>query len=247
LPDIKKYDNLATIQVLIFIKETLSEYYKKVKNKKDNVLTILNLCVDFNDCCPLCGGKDCAKFMGYFHRKAIDGNGTYYKEFPIARFLCHNKGNKKGIRFKTFSLLPYQLVPYSKYSIPFIIKLMKARHIKGMSIYKVQEYMDAFCEGEILSTGSGQLAWFKQLFTKLINKLIASGYYQLGEIKRFWEEKEQDLLKGFLQVAESFECFKVEPHIRGPCAFNYDFYLTGGGYFRNAYFLFGTPSQFRKR
>ncbi|UCC95016.1 MAG: hypothetical protein JSW40_09465 [Candidatus Omnitrophota bacterium] len=116
-----------------------------------------------------------------------------------------------------------------------------------MSIYKVQEYMDAFCEGEILSTGSGQLAWLKQLFTRLIDKLIASGYYQLGEIKRFWEEKEQDLLKGFLHVAGSFECFKVEPCIRGPCAFNYDFYLNGGGYFRNAYFLFGTPSQFRKR
>ena len=26
---------------------------------------------------------------------------------------------------------------------------------------------------------------------------------------------------------------------------NYDFYINGGSYFKNAYFLFGTPSQFR--
>lgn len=244
LPDTKNYDNLATIQVIIYIEETLANYYKEVNKKACDILFLLNVHLCFSQCCPLCRGKDCAAFIGYYYREVIDEKGTYYKDFPIARFLCRRKGNKRIIRHKTFSLLPYQLIPYSKYSIAFIIKTLEARHIKGLSIYKLQEYLDTFSSTTI-SIGAEQLLGFKRFIKNAIDKIMMSQYYQEFTAKVRGEGTEQGLLKGFLGLIHTFECCKIKPSIRGPCALGYDYYLQGGGYFTNAYFLFGTPSQFR--
>lgn len=75
-----------------------------------------------------------------------------------------------------------------------------------------------------------------------VEKIMASGYY-----KEFNADKNthKEFLMSLLVFAEGFECVKSTPPIRGPCGLSYDFYLTGGSYFRNAPFLFGTPSQFR--
>ena len=135
--------NCQLVQIILYIEETLSEYYAKVKGKKCKVLDILDLPYDFSGRCPICGGKDCAKFIGYYFRAVVDEKGTYYRAFPVARFLCRRKGRELISRHKTFSLLPYQLVPYTKYSMPFIIKVLKLRHIEDKSIYKLQEYLAA--------------------------------------------------------------------------------------------------------
>ena len=159
-------------------------------------------------------------------------------------FLCRRKGNTRILHHKTFSLLPYQLVPYSKYSIPFIIKTFKARHIKGLSIYKLQEYLDTF-NSTVLSIGSEHLFRFKDLLKNAVDKIMMSEYYQELTTKLRSEGTEQGLVKVFLKFIHTFECCKIEPSIRGPCALGYDYYIQGGGYHTNAYFLFGTPSQFR--
>ncbi|MBC8179593.1 hypothetical protein H8E88_00575 [candidate division KSB1 bacterium] len=92
----------------------------------------------------MCGGSHCAKFIGYYHRPVLDENGTYYKAFPIARFLCYRKGDKPIVNHRTFSLFPYQLVPYSKYSIPFIFKVLNKIYINDKSIMEVQSYLSGF-------------------------------------------------------------------------------------------------------
>lgn len=104
--------NLPTIQILIYIKETLAQYYKKVKGKNYDLVEILDLGLDFRTRCPICGGKDCARFIKYYTRGVIDENGSYYKAFPIARYVCEAKGSQNVVSHKTFSLLPYQLIPY---------------------------------------------------------------------------------------------------------------------------------------
>lgn len=183
----------------------------------------------------MCGGKNCAKFFQYYTRRVIDENGTYFKEFPIARFKCHGKGFKNDSKGNTFSLLPYQLVPYTKYSIPFIFKVLKARHINSLSIYKVQEYIDTICVSEILPLDSEQLLKFKQLIVETIDKILIDNNYK--ENKELFEYTGEDLLKYFINFAEDFICRKVEPCIRGPSALGLDYYLNGGGYINNAYFL----------
>jgi len=152
------------------------------------------------------------------------------------------KGGRRQAPHRTFSLLPYQLVPYSKYSIPFIIETVKKRHIEGLSLYELQDYLSSLGEGDILSISTCQVLRFQALITEAVEKIMASGYYQDFEANT---DTEEGLLRGFLVFTECFECVKSTHPIRGPCGLSYDFYLSGGSYFRNAPFLFGTPSQFR--
>jgi hypothetical protein len=167
----------------------------------------------------------------------IDEEGILFQDFPIARYLCRRDR-------KTFSLLPYQLVPYSRYSIPLIIKALEKKHTEGLSIMQLQDYLAGF-KGGMLSISHGEFAWFRRLIIGAVNKIRVNKYYPLFQEETKNKTADADLLIGFIEFAKGFECLKFEPPIRGPCALGYDFYLNGGGYFRDAHFLFGTPSQFR--
>jgi hypothetical protein len=239
--------NLPTIQILINTKKTLAQYYKKIKGKSYDLIEILDLGLDFRMRCPICGGENCARFIEYYTRGVIDENGTYYKAFPIARYVCEAKGNLSIVSHKTFSLLPCQLVPYIKYSIPFIIKMLKVKHADGLSISNLQDYVANWGDNEILSISADQLSDFKDLINDAISKIMATGWYQqLREVVSL-TAGERERVIAFIEFSTSFECVKVNPLIRGPCGLNCDFYLNEGGYLHNAPFLFGTPSQFRKK
>lgn len=207
---------------------------------------MLDLPLDSSERCPICGGKGCAIFIGYYERQVIDEKGTYYKAFPIGRYKCRRKGWSLVVDHVTFSLLPYQLVPYTRYSIPYIIKVLTLRHIEGKSIYQLQDYLASFDNGEeqYLDLNGASLYFFRALVLESIDKMLVSGNYPETE-KEFSQPGSLERLKMFIGFAESFECFGAKPSIRGPCGLSYDFYLQGGGYFRNSYFLFGSPSQFR--
>ena len=88
-----------------------------------------------------------------------------------------------------------------------------------------------------------QVLGFKQLVMAAIQKIMATGYYPEFEGDN---HTGSDLLISFVGFAEDFESQKIQPCIRGPCILNYEFYINGGAYFRNAHFLFGIPSQFRQ-
>jgi len=121
---------------------------------------------------------------------------------------------------------------------------LKARHEMELSIYKLQEYLDTFCR-EIISIGAGHLLKFKHLLNEALNKIMISPYYHTLQSEVRYESTEHGCLKIFLKFSLEFECNKVDPSVRGPCALGYDFYLASGGYEKNAHFLFGTASQFR--
>ena len=237
-------DNLPTIQLLVNIGYTLKGYYEKIKGKKDNILEILDVSFDFSVCCPLCGGIECAQFMGYYYRGVVDEKGTFYKAFPIGRFLCKGKGSDFKVKHRTFSLLPYQLVPYSKYSLPFILKILKERYVQAHSIKAIQDYLAGSQEGIYMDLSTSGIHAFKDFILKSINKLLSSGYYPAAEevLQVFSDAKR---IRRFIGFAEVFCCHKTEPSVRGPCALAYDFYVQSGGPFGNGYFLFGSPSQFR--
>jgi len=107
LADHQKYDNLPIIQINTFIKETLSEYYNKVNRATLEISFLIELNINFMLHCPICRAGGCPQFIGYYYRHVIDEEGNYYKDFPIGRYKCRSRG-------KTFSLLPYQLVPYRR-------------------------------------------------------------------------------------------------------------------------------------
>ncbi len=258
MADHQKCDNLPTIQILIFTIYTLSQYYKKVKPKSEkglNIFDILDLGFNFRDRCPICGAADCAQFIGYYLRPVIDEEGRFIKDFPVARFLCNGKGAVPIVNHKTFSLLHYHLIPYRRYSIPFLIKVMESRYIDQKTLQVISDYIIKFTatgpvgtDYECIEISPGNILAFEPLFEEAINKIMTCQYYQT--VKQQWQkifdrDRQPIGIKGFLEFCSQFECLKIQPSIRGPTALSYDFYITGGAYKRNNHFLFGTPSQFR--
>lgn len=173
----------------------------------------------------------------------MDENGTYYKEFPIARYECHGKGKRK-ISHTTFSLLPYQLIPYRRYSIPFVIKILEVLSMDTSVIDDVLDYAANLGRDDILSISAVTVSAFKKLGLEVIEKMIGSGYYINDINNDFNSFNIKQRVRVFIRYAEGFCCTKTDNPIRGPCGLAYDFYLRGGSYYNNAPFLFGTPSQF---
>ena len=229
-----------TIQKLLLIKETLSEYYNKVKGEKANIFHILDLHsveTSINNRCPICEESDCAQFFTYYPRHVVEENGKTYTDFPIARFLC-----KKTKR--TFSLLPYQLIPYRKYSIDFIFLALTKKYLEEESNTEVLNKLSGLDENDFLKIDTSQLADFRELAEESVSKLLATNYYL--EFKDIISEANANKhLMRFIEFAKDFESTKTEVQIRGPCALSFDFYLAGGSSLQGAQFLFGTPSQFR--
>ena len=158
---------------------------------------------------------------------------------------------------KTFSLLHYHLLPYHKYSIPFVIKVLKARHIERKALDILIKYIADFTatgpvgtDYDYIELTHTRIFIFQSLIKKAINKILMSQHYK--EISDRWQRQqlfdnnEHELIKAFLEFCLEFECHKTNPPIRGPCALAYDFYLNGGAHVHNSHFLFGTPSQHRK-
>jgi hypothetical protein len=239
--------NLPTIQIVIIVDYTLRQFCQKVKSGHAEISEIIEVVDSFNSCCPLCHQPDCVRFQGYYYRRVVDEKGRYYRDFPVPRFLCGRKTKGALVNHRTFSLLHYHLAPYSKYSIPFIIKTLQARHINGVTIERLQSYL---CE--ITSTGNDYIELsasgivsFKHLLLGAINKILISGWYPRFAHELGISGDETVVIRTFLEFCRHFISQKRCYFIRGPCALSYDFYITGGSYLKNAFFLFGTPSQFR--
>lgn len=232
------------IQLPVIIGYTLREYYSQVSGQDGDVIVLLGLPYDFTHRCPLCGARDCAQFIGYYYRGVIDEKGTYYKGYPIARYLCNRKGTALTARHRTFSLLPYQLVPYSKYSIPFILNALRKVYGEDSSVKELLDYLAGFGTQEYIDLSASTFYAFRAFILTAIDKMLAMGFYQ-EVTAQLQTPSEGQRLRIFLFFAEDFRCSKTDPEIRGPCALGYDYYMQDGGYMRNAHFLFGTPSQFR--
>ena len=151
------------------------------------------------------------------------------------------------VNHKTFSLLHYHLVPYSKYSLPFVVKVLKLRHIDGTTVESIQTYL-----GDIAATEDGYkelsasgIFAFEHLFLGAITKITISGYYPQLQQQLGISGEKNTIIKTFLEFCQNFTSQKYSHPIRGPGVLSYDFYITGGFYLKNAYFLFGAPSQFR--
>lgn len=192
----------------------------------------------------MCGAGDCAQFIGYYCRGVIDERGTYYKAFPIARYLCSGKGRALSVKHRTFSLLPYQLVPYSKYSIPFIVNALRKVYAEDNSVKELLDYLGGFEAGEYIDLSVSAFYGFRAFILTAIDKMLAMGFYK--ELSaQLQTPSVNKRMRAFLLFAKDFSCLMTDPEIRGPCALSYDYYMKDGGYIRNAHFLFGTPSQFR--
>ncbi len=220
---------MPNIQVINNFQCSLAEYYHKIKGGE------LFKFPAFDDCCPICEGKDCPRFLAVYYREVVDENGTYYKFFPILRFICKRKGFKKT-KHRTFSLLPTPLVPYSKYSLPFVFKAIKEWKLNGKSVKEVLDELTLMEETGVLCVNPSNLYQFEKLLLTATEKILTTEFllHTHSSLNIPNKDKRIGNFLGFF-----------DERIRAPSAIAYRFYLHGGGYRKNAPFLFGTPSQFR--
>ena len=219
---------MPIIQISLKISISLTKYYVKVKRGEYEF-------PDFNDYCPICSSTNCARFLGYYNRPVVTKEGIYYKDFPIIRYKCRNNGNKRQ-KHVTFSLLPHELIPYVKYSVEFIFKILFDIYVNDLSEKSALDIISQLCNEEVLSISPASVYNFKCLILNSIDKLNISGFYD--EIKYLMNS--DDRVKLFVLYL-----YEVHP-VRAPSDYGYDFYKAHGFYKTNSPFLWGTPSQFRK-
>lgn len=92
--------------------DSIREYKKAFLSRKIDFFSFIG-----SDC-PICGNTHPYRQITPYQRNAIDLFPEFNKELiPIARFLCQNSG-------KTFSLLPFQLIPYWQYTVDAVIRTL---------------------------------------------------------------------------------------------------------------------------
>lgn len=210
---------------------SLTKYYRKVNRGEYEF-------PDFSDYCPICSRENCARFLGFYYRPVVTKEGIYYKDFPIIRYKCENKGNKKT-KDVTFSLLPHELIPYVKYSIGFIFRILNDIYVHKMSEKASLDIITLLCSEEVLCIIPITVSNLKCCIVKGIDRLGISKLY--NELKDIINTPDRlNRLRLFVLYLYSIN------HIRSPCDYSYDFYVNNGGYKTNSPFLWGIPSQFRR-
>ncbi|RKX83589.1 MAG: hypothetical protein DRP58_08510 [Spirochaetes bacterium] len=220
-----------SIQIKYVLTVSISDYYYMVLREEWGFPS-------FSSECPICGGSNCCVRIGYYYRYVLSLEEEILLLIPIARYLCKRK-NKPKIEDKTFSLLPDCLIPYMQPTIDTLMQVIGNKLIKK----KTNE--------EIVS-----LFYYQIYEVKLnISSSTLRNYYELFEqtaqkIKTFLREREKDdypeqVLHSLIDVYWYLSEFQDPQYGKGPGSCSLWYHESLGGYRNNAYFLFGTPSQFR--
>lgn len=103
--------------------------------------------------CPICGGHACWREIAPYERKVVELMPYREGVIVVARFQCRATG-------KTFSLLPYWLVPYHQYTVrSILLALLLAASVDGSaSLFCVAE---KGLEGDCRATGFLLGRWLK--------------------------------------------------------------------------------------
>ena len=235
----KEHQKKFPIQIPYHIKVSLQEYYENFDTW---------LIPDFSDKCPICGGIDCATFLGYYIRIAICPlTGFWAPDLPILRYLCHDKGNARVCDHITFSLLPHELVPFRQLSLDFMVRAIWFKVNKHLSLTRamdvIEEELNHLGDVADFINISTMISWQRmilmafELFTSAdINMVSQSHYKQLQNTAD---------LKLFFELLINHQSKNSRHPIRGPDAFAWDYYQQSGGSEQNTVFLFGRASQHR--
>jgi len=227
----KEHQKKSPIQIPYHIKVSLQEYYENFDTWS---------IPDFSNKCPICGGIDCATFLGHYIRIAICPlTGFSVPDLPVLRYLCHDKGTARVCDHITFSLLPDQLVPFRQLSLDFMVKAIWLKVSRDLSLTRA---LDAI-EDELNNLGdvadfiniSTMISWQRMILAAF--ELLMSA--DVNMVSKFHYEQLQDTtdLKLFLDLLINYQSQSSNHPIRGPTAFAWDYYQQSGGSEQHAYFL----------
>ncbi len=227
------------MQVQYHTKVCLQDYY----NKFDKWPV-----PDFSDKCLICGGADCASYHGFYSRTAIcPETGFSVPDLPVMRFLCYAVGSTRISDHVTFSLLPFELVPFLQLSLKFMVLSTWLRLSRRLSL---TDALDAI-ESELNNLGdiadfintSTVKSWERMIISAL-TLFISTDIGMIPESQ--YEQVNNEGLMLFLKIIVHYQPTDCNHPIRGPDAFAWDFYQQCCGTDQGAPFLFGQASQHRR-
>ena len=125
---------------------------------------------DFTDDCPLCHGKNCAVRIGFYTRKTIVIGNTTYKNVAIPRWRCSNKGQITP-KHRTFSLLPYMLIPHHKHDINLLFETVDYHTCRSRSLEDTKDFIIEQAISDDIYIENSQLYEFNTLFSQALIKL----------------------------------------------------------------------------
>lgn len=175
------------------------------------------------ECCPICHCPNCAVGHGFYYRPAYTRDNRFIKKLPIKRGFCQ----KFGV---TFSYLPQQLIPYSKYPVMFVTEVLGTWVKSEKNVYETMANISSSTEeqDEISDEiGTSHIYHFRKIFELAKEKFI------------LWKKRERTYkVERFIRYCEGYRPEQSE-------GLGLKYYTDNGGYIRNSHFLFGVASQFR--
>ena len=222
------------IQIPYFFIQSIHDYRLEIKTGEWKF-------PKFNNYCPICGSKNCTVRIGYYFRYYIDIETGVILLIAITRYKCQRKG-KASLKDKTFSLLPYFLIPYHRLTINSYMYIWRNKLIKNKSKSTISDEV----------TGSFKIDKELNYEERYIDRSLSLFRQTVSKIIDFLNRNNQDIifLKGKEKLEEAWlflATFKDDSGIySGAPGFSIYSYEKQGGYRTNPQFMFGTAYQFYK-
>jgi hypothetical protein len=121
--------------------------------------------------------------IGFYYRYIYDKEKKKLFKIPIQRYKCKQKNKKecKG-KHKTFSLLPYPVIPYKKYCIFITLEIAKKKHINNETIIDIWTDISVEYGTEI---GFCSIILYLRLFEHTVKKLCIFLKKEIDEIYKY--------------------------------------------------------------
>jgi hypothetical protein len=198
--------------------------------------------------CPLCGAEGCAKFLQFYTRATVYFGDAVYRNVPVGRFICYRLNpNVPSGTHRTFSLLPYPLVPYSPYALPTTIELVSALSAHADNAYQTSQTLAS--QHEHLNPDPTTLGRLQRRLLEALRKLqsLPEKFQRMIRQNQAPEGRTLETLADLLTLLVSYHS-QVLLEVSGACALSYDwFYVFQAELpYMARDFLVGTPSQKRR-
>jgi hypothetical protein len=171
-----------------------------------------------------------------------------YENVLIARFICRRLNpNVPPGTHRTFSLLPYPLVPYSPYALNTTIALVSALSAHADNAYQTSQELAS--QHENLNPDPTTLGRLKGRLLEAIDKLkrLPEKFQQMIKPNQGANGSAMETLADLITLLTSYHS-QVLLEVSGACALSYDwFYVFQAELpYMGRDFLVGTPSQKRR-
>ncbi len=159
--------------------------------------------------------------------------------------MCQRKGPKKSTH-KTFSLLPYPLIPYHRHGLNVIVDTVNFHHHNGSSLVQTKDFISSNGVDTDIPLENNHIHDVMNIFSQALLKLtsIAELKDQISQAS-YWDSS--DPINTMLQFINNYESrFLSTQQLHASNAeklaldFLYHFQTADYG---QRHFLFGTPSQ----